>query len=157
MILLLRKFGVANPVTTDEYAYGMLLQEVMTINKYIKASLGLRFSQVSGMSNNVVSNTGGSVWDPLFGLILTPYKDVNVFASYTTTTSLRGAANLLTDKVTPVGATREKQFETGIKTEWFNNRLRFNATYFHIFNNNLTYAELDEMAIIQAIILKLVI
>lgn len=31
-----------------------------------------------------------------------------------------------------------------MKTEWFDNRLRFNATYFHILNNNLTYALLNE-------------
>lgn len=132
------------PVTSQEYAYGLLLQEVMTFNRYLKISLGLRYSQVSGISNNAVSSTVGDVWDPLFGIIVTPVKNVNIFASYTTTTSLRGAGNLLEDKVTPVGPTREKQFETGFKTEWFNHRLRFNATYFHIKNNNLTYATLDD-------------
>ncbi|MDO5523938.1 MAG: TonB-dependent receptor [Bacteroidia bacterium] len=134
----------ATPVTSQEYAYGLLLQEVMTFNKYLKVSLGLRYSQVSGLSNNTVSNTGGDVWDPLFGIIVTPFNDFNVFASYTTTTSLRGAGNLLEDRITPVGPTREKQFETGLKSEWFDNRLRFSATYFHIKNNNLTYATLDE-------------
>ena len=134
----------ATPVTSQEYAYGLLLQEVMTLNSYLKVSLGLRYSQVSGMSNNTVSATGGDVWDPLFGIIVTPFNDFNVFASYTTTTSLRGASNLLEDKITPVGPTRERQFETGFKSEWFDNRLRFSATYFHIKNNNLTYATLDE-------------
>ena len=133
-----------DPVISQEYAYGLLLQEVMTFNRYLKISLGLRYSQVSGISNNVVSSTGGDVWDPLFGIIVTPFNNFNVFASYTTTTSLRGAGNLLEDKITSVGPTREKQFETGFKSEWFNNRLRFNATYFHIKNNNLTYATLDE-------------
>lgn len=132
------------PVASEEYAYGLLLQEVMTFNRYFKASLGLRYSQVSGINNNVVSNTGGSVWDPLFGVIVTPFKDFNLFTSYTTTTSLRGASNLLEDKITSVGASREKQFEVGLKSEWFDNRLRFSATYFNIKNNNLTYAALDE-------------
>ena len=99
---------------------------------------------MSGLSDNAVSTNGGSVWDPLFGIIITPVKNLNIFASYTTTTSLRGAGNLLEDKITQVGATREKQFEAGIKAEWFENRLRFNATWFHILNNNLTYAALDD-------------
>lgn len=133
-----------DPVQSREYAYGMLLQEVMTFNKHLKLSLGLRYSQVSGTTNNSISTTGGDVWDPLLGVIITPYKNINFFASYTTTTSLRGAANLLEDRVTPVGASREKQFEGGVKTEWFNNRLRFNATWFHILNNNLTYAALND-------------
>jgi len=132
------------PVTAREYAYGMLLQEVMTFNRYLKLSLGLRYSQISGISNNNISTTGGSVWDPLVGLIITPFEDVNFFASYTTTTSLRGAANLLEDQITPVGPSKEEQFEVGFKTEWFNNRLRLNATWFNIMNNNLTYAALND-------------
>ena len=132
------------PVTAREYAYGMLLQEVMTFNRYLKLSLGLRYSQISGISNNNISTTGGSVWDPLVGLIITPFEDVNFFASYTTTTSLRGAANLLEDQITPVGPSKEEQFEVGFKTEWFKNRLRLNATWFNIMNNNLTYAALND-------------
>lgn len=132
------------PVTAREYAYGMLLQEVVTFNKYLKLSLGLRYSQISGISNNNVSTTGGNVWDPLAGIIITPIENINLFASYTTTTSLRGAANLLEDMVTPVGPSKEEQFEVGFKTEWFNNRLRFNATWFDIVNNNLTYAALND-------------
>lgn len=131
-------------VTSSDYAYGLLLQEVMTFNKYLKVSLGLRYSQMSGVSNNVASTNGGSVWDPLFGIIVTPFDNFNLFASYTTTTSLRGAGNLLEDRITSVGPTREKQFETGFKSELFDNRLRFNATYFHILNHNLTYAALDD-------------
>lgn len=133
-----------DPVTTRDYSYGLLLQEVITFNKYIKTSLGLRYSQISGVSNNNVSTTGGSVWDPLFGLIVTPFENFNLFASYTTTTSLRGAGNLLEDKMTSVGPSKEKQFEAGFKSEWFNNRLRFNATWFHIINNNISYAALDD-------------
>ena len=133
-----------DPVNSRDYAYGLLLQEVMTFNEYLKVSLGLRYSQMSGLSGNSVSTTGGSVWDPLFGIIITPVKNLNMFASYTTTTSLRGAGDLLEDKITPVGATREKQIELGLKTEWFENRLRFNATWFNILNNNLSYAALDD-------------
>ena len=133
-----------DPVRSREYAYGMLLQELMTVGPHLKLSLGLRYSQLSGTSNNSISTNGGSVWDPLLGIIVTPSQNINLFASYTTTTSLRGAANLLEDRLTPAGASREKQVEAGFKTEWFQNRLRFNATLFHIRNNNLTYAALNE-------------
>lgn len=133
-----------DPVISRDYSYGLLLQELMTINEYLKLSLGLRYSQMSGLNENTIPTNGGSVWDPLLGLILTPYKNLNFFASYTTTTSLRGAGNLLEDKVTQIGATKEKQIEAGIKAELFDNRLRFNATLFHILNNNLTYAALDD-------------
>jgi iron complex outermembrane receptor protein len=133
-----------DPVHSKEYAYGMLLQEVMTLNRYAKLSLGIRYSQLSGITDYSVSTSGGDVWDPLLGVIITPVENINLFASYTTTTSIRGASNLLEDRVTPVGESREKQFEGGLKAEWFGNRLRFNATWFHILNNNLTYAALNE-------------
>ncbi len=138
------KLTKGDPVHSREYAYGMLLQEVMTFNRYLKLSLGLRYSQMSGITGESVSTSGGSVWDPLLGVIITPRENINFFASYTTTTSLRGASNLLEDRVTTVGPSREKQFEGGFKTEWFDNRLRFNATLFHVLNNNLTYAALNE-------------
>ena len=131
------------PVESRDYIYGFVAQDVITFNKYIKLSLGLRYGMVNGVSGNKVSAVNGSAWDPLAGIIITPFQDFNIFVSYTSTTSLRGAANLLKDKVTPVGKTREKQYEAGFKSEWFNHRLRFNATFFHALNNNLTYAELN--------------
>ena len=115
----------------------------MTFNRYLKLSLGLRYSQVNGLSDNVVSSTGGDVWDRSSALSLRRSR-ISTFCIVHHYTSLRGAADLLEDRVTPVGPTREKQVEAGMKTEWFDNRLRFNATYFHILNNNLTYALLNE-------------
>lgn len=138
------KLTNGDPVHSREYAYGLLLQEVMTFNRYLKLALGLRYSQMRGITGQSVSTSGGDVWDPLFGVIITPRENINLFASYTTTTSLRGASNLLEDKMTAVGPSREKQFEGGFKGEWFDNRLRFNATWFHILNSNLTYAALNE-------------
>lgn len=66
-----------DPTTSQTYSYGLLLQEVMTFNRYLKLSLGLRYSQVNGLSDNVVSSTGGDVWDPLFGIIITPIENIN--------------------------------------------------------------------------------
>lgn len=131
------------PVESRDYVYGFVAQDVITFNRYVKLSLGARYGLVNGVSGNAVSSLNGSAWDPLAGIIITPFENINLFASYTSTTSLRGAANLLADRVTPVGKTVEKQFEAGLKSEWFNYRLRFNATFFHILNDNLTYGELD--------------
>lgn len=135
---------MGTPVETREYSYGAVAQDVITFNDYVKLTLGLRYGMVNGMSRNAVSSVDGDAFDPLVGLIITPFKDFNLFASYTSTTSLRGAANLLTDGVTTVGPTREKQYEAGFKSEWFNHRLRFNTTVFKSKNDNLTYAALND-------------
>lgn len=77
------------------------------------------------------------------GIIITPVKGLNVFGSYASTTDLRSAANMMEDN-SPVGASRSDQFEAGIKSDWLNNRLRLNLTFFHIMNENLAYAVYDD-------------
>ncbi|MDU1890265.1 MAG: TonB-dependent receptor [Dysgonomonas sp.] len=135
--------------------YGIMAQEVLTVNEYFKAILGLRYSSIT--TNNTTGwgrktphgtssagPTTESAWDPSVGIMVTPIKNLNVFASYTTSTSLRSAANILTDRVTRAGASKTKQWEAGIKSDWLDNRLRFNFTYFHILTDNLSNAEYAE-------------
>jgi len=133
--------GVNNKYNT----YGIMAQEVMTINKYVKAILGLRYSNISTIVSSESGSEAGRVqedaWDPMFGVMISPIENINLFGSYTTSTNLRSAANVLTDSVTRVGASRTKQWEAGIKSDWLNNRLRFNFTYFHILTDNLTNSE----------------
>ena len=137
------------PATSYYSTYGIMAQEVLTINKYLKAILGLRYSYISS-KNTTTSGKGnpngtddagvttGDAWDPSFGLMISPIENINIFGSYTTSTSLRSAANILTDSITKAGAATTDQFEIGFKSDWINNRLRFNFTYFHIITKNLT-------------------
>ncbi len=131
-----------DPVNSYYSTYGIMAQEVMTINEYVKAILGLRYSSIS------TNNVGGGVttedaWNPMAGIMLTPLKNVNVFGSYTTSTNLRNAANILTDRVTLAGPATTKQWEFGIKSDWLDERLRFNFTYFDILTDNLTNSEYE--------------
>lgn len=130
------------PITTKTFSYGISAQDVITFNKYLKASLGARYSMSNGVSGSTASAVKGGAFDPIAGLIISPVKNINIFTSFTTTTSLKNAANLLEDG-SPVGEDKEKQFEAGIKSEWFQDRLRFNITYFNLMNNNLTYEILN--------------
>lgn len=133
----------SDPVTANTYSYGLMLQDVITLNKYLKAVLGVRYSYGNSSSGTATSFTSGDGWNPMTGIIVTPLKGLNLFGSYTSTTDLRSAANEMTDG-TPVGAARSDQFETGIKSDWLDNRLRFNFTYFHILNQNLAYSVYDD-------------
>jgi len=131
------------PVESNDYSYGMMAQDVLTFNKYLKATLGLRYSYGNSTSNTATGVTSGDAWNPLVGIIITPIKEINLFGSYTSTTSLRSAANKMIDG-SLIGSSRSDQFETGIKSDWLDNRLRFNFTYFHILNKNLAYNVYDE-------------
>src|SRR5690606_29752635 len=68
---------------------------------------------------------------------------VNFFASYATTTSLRSAANRMSNGE-QIGPSVTRQKETGIKSDWLDNKLRFNFTYFDIITENLSNSEYVE-------------
>lgn len=131
--------GAGDPVQAKYTTYGIMAQEVMTINEYLKVILGLRYSSISTI-NATAGTTTGDAWNPMLGLMVTPIKNVNIFGSYTTSTSLRSAAQILTDSVTQAGPSTTKQWEVGFKSDWLDNRLRFNFTYFNIKTENLTNA-----------------
>lgn len=117
---------------------GFMAQDVVSIGKYAKAHLGIRYSKVNG-SYSVDTDA----WNPSFGLMLFPIENLNVFGSYTTTTSLRSANNTLISGGN-VGASDTKQWEFGIKSDWLGEKLRFNVTYFDIKTDNLSFGILDE-------------
>ncbi|MDD3078825.1 MAG: TonB-dependent receptor [Paludibacter sp.] len=135
--------SAASPVESQSSSYGIMAQEVMTINKYLKAILGLRYSYGLSVAATSVGPTKGDVWNPMVGAMISPVKNINLFGSYTTTTSLRSAANRMSNGE-EIGPSTTKQLEVGVKSDWLNNRLRFNFTYFDIITENLSNTEYVE-------------
>ena len=132
--------AAANPiVNTKTPTYGLMAQDVITINKYIKAHLGIRYSRINGSTEE----TDIDAWNPSLGLMISPIENMNVFGSYTSTTSLRSAKNPLVEGGV-VGASNTKQFEAGVKSDWLNQKLRFNVTLFDIKTDNLSYSVLND-------------
>ena len=86
----------------------------MTFNKYIKAILGLRYSYISSQDGTSAGPTTGDAWNPMLGIMLTPVKNINLFGSYTTTTSLLHAARRM-ENGDEIGPSKTRQFEVGIK------------------------------------------
>ncbi|MDN5421864.1 MAG: TonB-dependent siderophore receptor [Chryseobacterium sp.] len=117
---------------------GLMAQDVITFNKYIKAHLGIRYSQLIGSEKEK-----DYAWNPSLGIMISPIENMNVFGSYTSTTSLRSSNNALLGGGT-VGASTTKQWEAGIKSDWLNERLRFNVTFFDINTDNLSYELLKD-------------
>lgn len=127
----------------SEYnTFGILAQDVIEFNKYFKTSLGLRYSTINTGDKTGVGAKREDAWNPSIGVIVTPMKDFNLFASYTNSTSLRSASNLMSNGKS-VGASTTNQFEGGIKSDWLDNKLRFNLTYFHIYTSNLSNSEYE--------------
>lgn len=131
---LVKKDPIINTLTPT---MGLMAQDVITFNKYLKAHLGLRYSRLNGSDKDK-----NYAWNPSFGLMVSPIENMNVFGSYTTTTGLRSANNVLATGGT-VGASTTKQWEAGIKSDWLNEKLRFNLTFFDIKTDNLSYEILN--------------
>ena len=116
---------------------GLMAQDVITFNKYLKAHLGIRYSKLNGSDKET-----NYAWNPSLGLMFSPIENMNVFGSYTSTTSLRSSNNVLLNGE-KVGASTSTQWEAGIKSDWFDEKLRFNVTLFDINIDNLSYQLLD--------------
>lgn len=130
----------ATPVVSNSSGFGVMAQEVMTVNKYLKAILGLRYSYGSSIDATSAGPTKGDAWNPMAGIMISPVDNINIFGSYTTTTSLRSAANKMSNGE-EIGPSNTRQIEVGVKSEWLNKRLRFNFTYFDIITENLSNTE----------------
>lgn len=127
-----------NPVNALAPTVGLMAQDVITFSKYLKAHLGVRYSRLNGSDKET-----SYAWNPSFGVMVSPLENMNIFGSYTTTTGLRSANNVLATGGT-VGASTTKQWEAGIKSDWLNERLRFNVTLFDINTDNLSYELLTD-------------
>ncbi len=131
--------AASNPiVNTLSSTVGLMAQDVITVNKYVKAHLGVRYSKLNGVSKDLAHDA----WNPSLGLMISPLENINVFGSYTTTTGLRSANNPL-DGGGTVGPSKTTQWEAGIKSDWLGERLRFNVTVFDIKTDNLSYSVLN--------------
>lgn len=126
-----------NPVGDIQInSYGLLAQDVIAIGRYVKTVLGLRYSASETQTNAAYGTTRGDAWNPQLGVIVSPWENINFFGSYTSNTNIN-AAGIIDREGKPLGRSRYDQFEVGTKTEWLDNRLRFNLTLYQINNRNL--------------------
>lgn len=132
-----------DPTTSSAYSYGLMAQYVAKISKYFRVILGGRYSLGNSIDNSSSSSVTGNAFNPMAGVVISPIDGVNIFASYTNTTNLRSASNLKVDG-TPIGESNTDQYETGVKTEFFDGRLRANLTLFSVENRNLAYQVYDD-------------
>ena len=119
---------------------GFMAQDYVQIGDKLGAMLGVRYNRLNG---NVTKGATVDAWDPILGLIFKPEENISTFVSYTTTTSLRQSNSVMADGG-HAGAARTKQVEFGFKTNWMNDRLGVNFSYFFINQNNLLAQVMDD-------------
>src|SRR5690606_804504 len=116
-------------------------QDVITFNSWLKTFFGIRYSTTETIAST--ENERHNAFNPLAGLIVSPFENVNLFASYTNSSYPRTASRLSISGE-ELGNERYDQLEAGVKTNWLNNRLRFNLTLFKINNRDMNLPVYDE-------------
>ncbi|WP_372756597.1 TonB-dependent siderophore receptor [Mariniflexile sp.] len=134
-------FGSTTEAGSQSRALGVVAQDVITFNNWLKTFLGFRYSTTQ--SNESLETTESNAFNPLAGIIVTPFENINVFVSYTNSSYPRTSTRLDVNG-NELGNERYDQFETGIKTNWLDSRLRFNFTFFKINNKDINLPVYDE-------------
>jgi iron complex outermembrane receptor protein len=142
-------FQLTNETQSYDYRFGITIQDVIQVTDWAKAYGGVRYSTNKTRDNNVESVTS-SFWNPMAGVMLTLKPGFNIFGSYTNSTNPR-SASVVDINGEALGAERIDQFEAGVKSEWFGDRLRFNLTLYKINNKdmNLEVFNIDANGIVQ--------
>ena len=126
--------GLSVATKTKMTSYGFMTQQHLTFAEKFKLIGALRYSYTNDYHKGA--------WDPMVGFMYMPTKNINVYTTYSTITSLRQMGNPMIDGSTS-GPAVTGQFEAGVKTSWFEDRLRANVNYFNMNQDNLTYNYYD--------------
>lgn len=118
-----------------DHSFGVTLQYVIQLTDWARVYGGVRYSTNKSKSAGEASATS-EFWNPLAGVMFTVKDGLNIFGSYTNSTNPRSAA-VVDVNGDALGAERIDQFEAGIKSEWLNDRLRFNLTFYKINNKDM--------------------
>ncbi|UJH90378.1 TonB-dependent receptor [Antarcticibacterium sp. 1MA-6-2] len=135
------ELGVAREGAGESKAIGLVAQDVITFNSWLKTFFGLRYSSTEAITETETNRSDAI--NPLGGIVLSPFKNINFFASYTNSSYPRTASRL-SENGEELGNERYDQLEAGIKTNWLDNRLRFNLTLFKINNRDINLPVYDE-------------
>lgn len=122
---------------------GVYVQDFIEVSKKIKVLAGIRYTVSSIETSDSIYVTGiqklndkkrkDDAFSPRFGLVYQPAKNISVFTSYTNTYELNTAIDTFA-KILPPSII--DQYELGIKTLLFKNKISINAIAYLINNNN---------------------
>src|SRR5690554_1956246 len=129
-------FTLTNTQESTTSSMGVSAQEVLQIGERTRLFGGVRFGTSNSYSPLATSNITETFVNPVAGAMVKVWKDLSLFGSYTNSTNPR-TANRVDIDGNPLGNETISQYEAGIKSSWFKDRLRFNATYYFITNKGM--------------------
>lgn len=126
---------------------GAYVQDLISINKYIKLLAGVRYSYQQTQSevltystNKTVSTTNfDGAFSPRLGVVIQPTKNNSVFASYSNSFVLNTGVDTSGKALPP---SLIDQYEISVKNEVLKGKASINVTAYRIDNNNLAQISL---------------
>ncbi|EPE9869943.1 TonB-dependent receptor [Acinetobacter baumannii] len=162
-------YGYVNPITGErEYSrgngplkisqhnynegttYGVFMQDLIGLNDQLKLMMGLRYDYFDFSTTNKIKNEHRNVKDSTFspnvGLVWQPVPEHSFYTSYSKSFAPFGGqmgVNQVTGSTDVAKMDKEpqynEQYEVGVKSEWFDNRLNTQFSVFDIRKNNIRY------------------
>jgi iron complex outermembrane recepter protein len=137
-----------NTLTTSPVSrFGAYVQDLISINKYIKLLAGIRYSYqqtgsdvltyATNKTTNTVSFNGA--FSPRLGVVVQPTKNHSIFASYANSFTVNTGIDVSSNALPP---SIIDQYEVGVKNELLDGKLTANVTAYRILNNNLAQISL---------------
>ncbi|MFW2778909.1 TonB-dependent receptor, partial [Acinetobacter baumannii] len=155
-------YGYVNPITGErEYSrgngplkisqhnynegttYGVFMQDLIGLNDQLKLMMGLRYDYFDFSTTNKIKNEHRNVKDSTFspnvGLVWQPVPEHSFYTSYSKSFAPFGGqmgVNQVTGSTDVAKMDKEpqynEQYEVGVKSEWFDNRLNTQFSVFDI-------------------------
>ncbi|WP_440121147.1 TonB-dependent siderophore receptor [Tenacibaculum sp. Ill] len=128
-------------------SYGITIQDKISLTNWADVFLGLRYTSMKRTKGNFIGrpldeSKSDDAFNPLVGFNLKPNENIIVFGSYASSSDPRTSFYMDVDG-NELGTERWDQIETGIKSTWLNNALRFNITTFYTSSKNLNLPVYD--------------
>ena len=132
-------------IYTNTNRFGVFAQDLISFTDKIKLLAGLRWSwQESQADTHDLTKTPTAItegakrldnaFSPKLGLVIQPTKDLSLFASFSNSFT-PNTGNTYDDQ--PLTPSIIKQYEAGIKTDFWKGKLSTNITVYQITNDNL--------------------
>ncbi|CAN7483257.1 TonB-dependent siderophore receptor [Phenylobacterium sp. LjRoot225] len=133
----------SNTVSTIN-ADGVYIQDLIELSPKVKAMASLRYDRSESISDNLMRNTTSKAttdgYSPRVGLVWQPNDKVSLYGSFSQSFVPVVGQDFAGELFKP---TIGKQYEVGVKTELFDNRLFLTMAAFQIRKRNMSVPDLD--------------
>jgi len=132
---------------TDEW-YGFYLQDQITFAKNWHLLAGFRYDNAKSSSaftadRSDTVKTDASELSPRVGLLYQPLKWLSIYGSYMN--GFNGSVSGRTVDGSALAPNRSRQYEAGLKGEWWDGKLTSSLVYYHLTKENLRTPHADPL------------